>query len=91
MSARSNRVQLREMSLYKSNWKSDIIQHVDAQHEGIKHKCDQWDYAADWKSGLKKHVQAQHKGLTYNCEICDYKTTGLSLVENLPFTCCSHF
>ena len=46
----------------KSSWKSDIKQHVDAEHGGICHLCE---YEAKRKGDLKKHVEAEHEGICF--------------------------
>ena len=60
---------------YMTTRKSQLLQHVQSQHEGVIYSCDNCYYNAKWKGDLRKHVKSVHDGVKHSCDQCDYKTS----------------
>ena len=41
--------------------------HKESKHEGIRHHCDQSDYAATQATALKRHKETMHDCVRYPC------------------------
>jgi hypothetical protein len=52
-----------------------ILNHKQAQHEGVRYGCNQCDYKAPYNGQLTKHKQDQHEGVRFGCDQCEYKAT----------------
>ena len=48
---------------YSANKLSNLKQHKERKHEGVKYPCDQCTYSATTFSNLKIHKQSQHEEL----------------------------
>ena len=55
--------------------RGNLMQHIQALHEGVKYACNQCDHQATTKSNLKTHIQSKHEGMKFSCNQCNYKAT----------------
>ena len=62
--------------------KSDLKQHRESKHEGIRFSCHQCDYQGS-KGNLKQHREAKHEGVRYPCKQCDYKAQRSNLKRHV--------
>ena len=49
---------INKTTYYKA--KSDLYNHIQSKHEGIKYPCNQCDHQAMERGSLKKHVLSKH-------------------------------
>ena len=57
---------------YKTAWNSNVLNHIQYKHKGIRFKCDKCDFGATTRSALKRHNQLRHEGVMYPCTFCQY-------------------
>ena len=69
----------------KHKTKSRLINHIRADHEGIRYPCKQCKYISKYKSDLKKHIMGRHKG-GYRCDQCDHTSIYLADLKNHKLT-----
>ena len=65
---------------------SNLNQHKQTEHEGVKNACDQCDKQFTRQGSLAEHIKAKHEGIKYACEQCDYQATKQSnLTRHIKF------
>ena len=59
-----------------SSTRSNLLKHVEENHSGKKHKCNDCKYESHSKNLLKLHIQSNHSGHEFCCkkEECKFKT-----------------
>jgi uncharacterized Zn-finger protein len=61
------------------DWPSDLKQHMDGVHLGVKFDCLECDYKATEKSHLTRHINSIHRGIRkFKCELCESSFTASS-------------
>ena len=55
--------------------RSNLNNHKQSVHQGVKYACNQCDYQATKQNHLTVHIQSKHDGVRYACSQCDYQAT----------------
>ena len=59
----------------KASTQSNLSNHIQTKHEGVKYACNQCDHQATTKSNISQHIKSKHDGIKYACNQCDHQAT----------------
>ena len=55
--------------------KTNLTQHIQSVHKGLKYLCNHCEYGATTQRSLKTHNESVHEKIKYPCNLCEYKAT----------------
>ena len=64
-----------DMCDYKTVRGTDLLQHIQSVHEGIRYSCDECSFQATTQGNVNVHKKIKHQGLRYRCDQCDHSVT----------------
>ena len=59
---------------FSSRYCLNVSRHEQAEHMGVRYKCDDCDFRAKQRGTVLMHANSVHKGIVHKCEACDFKT-----------------
>ena len=61
---------------FRSKYCLNVTRHEQAEHQGIRYKCDRCEFTAKQRGTVLMHANKVHDGILYNCETenCHFNT-----------------